>query len=335
MEESRSIKSFNVLLRRVLLLSLLTLCILVYFIFSNIKFDELLTQINMFWFFILVLNMISVFLVNGLKLKMIVKLANGYIDYRSSLRVVLSSVFASNITPYYSGGIAVQVYLLRKFSKNLGESTLISASYLILTVIVSIIFAILFLLIPHEFLAGLRKNFFYGIIILFFILSSLALFFMKFPNYAKGAIKFLSKRFNIKVDEERIDMEFNSFSNGLNLMLRNPVLLLILILISFLSQLLNELIGLSSLKMIDLSFNIREAFLTQIASQFASTTSFTPGGIGVVEGIYSVFFLPIAKNYTPMLTFLFRMFSFYIPSIIGGVVFYKTIGITNHDFLYK
>ncbi|MFU2158539.1 MULTISPECIES: lysylphosphatidylglycerol synthase transmembrane domain-containing protein [Caldisericum] len=333
--EGRGTRSVEKTLRKVLLLSILTFIVLVYLIFKSISLKELLKSLKPIWFLILFINMDVVILLNAFKFKELVRSLNSNISYADSLKIVLSSVFASNITPYYSGGIATQMYLLKKIKSDFNSSTLVSISYTILTVIVSLIFAVIFFILPHHFIKGIRGNFLLSIIALAFALSSLALFFMVNPEKTKNFIKLMIKKLNLKVNETQIILEVDAFSDGLRFILKNPLNLTKLILISFVSQLLYEMIGLTSLKAIGVNFNFYEAFLTQIASNFIATIGITPGGMGIVEGSYLLLFLPIAKNFAPLQTFLFRMFSYYIPSLIGALVFYRTLGSFYSEFLYK
>lgn len=333
--EGRGTNNIERSLQRVLLLSIFVFSILIYLIFRNISIEELFSRINPFFFAMLFINMGVVILINGLKFKTIIRSLQNDISYIDSLKIVLSSVFASNITPYYSGGIATQIYLLRKLKGDFQASTLVSISYTILTVIVSLIFAMFFLILPHKFIKGVRGTFLFSIIALAFVLSSFALFLMSKKEQTKRILKKLIKILKLNVNEVYIMLEVDAFSDGLKLLVKKPKTLIKLILISLLSQILYEMIGLVSLKAISVNFDFYEAFLTQIASNFIATVGFTPGGMGIVEGSYLMLFIPIAKHFAPLQTFLFRMFSYYIPSIIGSVVFYKTLGGFKSEFLYK
>ncbi|MGC8722013.1 MAG: lysylphosphatidylglycerol synthase transmembrane domain-containing protein [Caldisericaceae bacterium] len=333
--ERRGTTSFERTLRQVLLLSILTFGVLIYLIFKNISIKRLIKSLHPVWFLLLFVNTGVVILLNGLKFKSIVKSLKSDISYTEALKIVLSSVFASSITPYYSGGIVTQVYLLRKTKTDFTSSTLVSISYTILTVIVSLIFAIVFFILPHPFLKGVRGTLLLSIIILAFALSSIMLFLMAHPEKTKRFVKFVVRVLRLRIDETQIVLEVDAFSDGLKFMLKNPVNLLKLVLISFTSQLLYEMIGLTSLKAIGISFNFYEAFLTQIASNFIAAVGVTPGGMGIVEGSYLLLFIPIAHHFAPLQTFLFRMFSYYIPSLVGAFVFYKTLGNHGKEILYK
>jgi hypothetical protein len=323
------------MLRRVLLLSIFTFAVLIYLIFRNVSLSELIQILNPVWFLLLFLNMGIVILLNGIKFKELIRSLKSDISYIDSLKIVLSSVFASNITPYYSGGIVTQVYLLKKIKSDFNASTLVSISYTILSVIVSFIFAAMFIALPHPFLKGVRGTFLISILALAFTLSGLALFLITTPQKTKKLINFLVEKFKIKVDETQIILEVDAFSEGLRFMLKSPLTLIKLVFISFLSQLLYEMIGLTSLKAIGVNFNFYEAFITQIASNFIATIGVTPGGMGIVEGSYLLLFIPIAHHLAPLQTFLFRMFSYYIPSLIGAIIFYRTLGTFYSEFLYN
>jgi len=109
---------------------------LMFLIFKNVSLGELIQKISLTGFLILFVNMGVVIFLNGYRFKLLVNSVDENISYVDALRITLSSVFASNITPYYSGGPAAQVYLLKKIKNNLSSSTLIALSYTILTVMV-------------------------------------------------------------------------------------------------------------------------------------------------------------------------------------------------------
>lgn len=329
----RSITKSNNILRRVLLLSLFVFLVLIFLIFKNISLSDLIQKVNIFWFLMLFLNMFIVILLNGVKFKLLVNSVGDDIPYKDALKIVLSSVFASNITPYYSGGIVAQIYLLKRFKNGVHYATLISVMYTILTVVVALIFATILLILPHPFLKSIRGTFIFSIIALAFLLSSFALFLMVNPTQTKRLVSFLVEKLSLKADLSKINLEIDAFSEGLKFILKNKRYLVNLILVNLVSQFLHEIIGLTSLKAIGIKFNFYEALITQIASSFVATIGITPGGMGVAEGTYLLLFIPIALKYAPLQTFLFRMFSYYIPSILGAIIFYKTLGTFDGEIL--
>lgn len=322
----RSTPKSNDILRRVLLLSLFVFLVLVFLIFKNVSLSELIQRINISWFLMLFLNMFIVILLNGVKFRLLVNSVGNDIPYIDALKIVLSSVFASNITPYYSGGIVAQIYLLKRLKNGTSSATLISVMYTILTIVVALIFAVILLILPHPFLKSIRGTFIFSIIVLAFLFSSFALFLMVNPTKAKRLVSLLFKKFSLKVDLLKINLEIDAFSEGLRFIIKDKKHLINLVLVNLVSQFLHNLIGLTSLKAIGIQFDFYEALITQIASSFVATIGIIPGGMGITEGTYLLLFIPIALKYAPLQTFLFRMFSYYIPSILGAIVFYKTLG---------
>jgi uncharacterized protein (TIRG00374 family) len=332
--EERSTHRVDSILRRVLLFALFVFFILIFLVFKNVSLKELWQVLNPFWFLMLFVVTSTVICLNGIKFKLLVRVVKGHISYFDSLKIVLSSVFASNVTPYYAGGFVTQIYLLKKFDREI-SATLVAISYTILSTIASFIFSIPILFAPSSFIAGTRGKLLLSIILFSALLSVGAIILMAYPEKTKKLILAIVRKFKIKANTDHLMSEVDNFSESLKFMLKNKMDLLILVLISVASLFCSQMIGLVSLKAISIDFNFYEAFITQVVSNFIASVGITPGGIGIVEGSYLLLFLPIAKEFAPLQTFLYRIFSFYLPAIAGGIVFYRVVGTLNSDLLYK
>jgi uncharacterized protein (TIRG00374 family) len=321
------IEHFEKRLSQTLLLVFPTIVVIFLFIFRETDLTNLIKRINFFYLFLLSLLLIGVWFFNTLKFYMIVKFSGGKVSFKKSFEIVLASVFGSNITPFYSGGIPTQVYFLSKFAESIGRATAISVLYMILTLLIYLVFSVILLVTPHGFISGLRNDFFTSLAVFVFVLSSFAFFFMRFPYKAKRIIEKISNFFSKgKFDPSNLEKSIDEFSKGLKLFFaQKKIYSLIIILIAFTSQFLYLLLTPFSFKALGLNFPVREILLTQIAVQFTASIGATPGGIGIMDAAFAAFFKPYAPHHVAQLTFLYRFFSFYLPTLIGGLYFYKLL----------
>jgi uncharacterized protein (TIRG00374 family) len=321
------IENFERRVSQMLLFFIPTFIIIIYFIFRETDFKDLIRRLNIRYLLLLIALMVLVWLFSAVKFILVVKLTKSSISFKKAFEIVLAGIFGSNITPFYTGGIATQTYFLTKFAETLGMSTAISVIFFILTLIVAVIFSVILLFVPHGFVTGLRSGFIYGIAGLVVGWSIVALFFMKFPKKAKSLISFFFKIFLKRPPNVyKLDKTLDEFSLGLNYFFsQNKVLLLLVVLFSVATQTLSFLITPVSLKVLGIPFSFNEVFITQIAVQFTASAGFTPGGIGVIETAYAGMFYPFAKNAIAQLTFLYRLAYFYVPALVGVFFFSKLL----------
>ncbi len=304
-----------------------TLIIVIYFVFRETDLRGLIGKINGKNLFFLAVTMFVIWLLNALRFFLVVRSAKGNISFSKAFEISMASVFASNITPFYSGGIATQVYFLMKFAQTIGRSMAISVIYLILSLFVTVTFSLILVLTPHAFISGIRSGFIYVLASFVLVLSFVALFFMRYPNKAKGAINLFFKVFVRRpADPVKLEKGINEFSESLRLFFsQNKLFIAFTILVALLTQLLSVFLTPLSLMTINVGFPLREAMLAHIAVSFVMSVGFTPGGIGLVEGAYAGMMYPFAPGSIAQLTFLYRIVSFYIPTIVGVIFFYKLL----------
>ena len=321
------IENFERKVSQMLLFFIPTFAIIIYFIFRETDFHALIRRINVNYLLLLIALMIFAWFLNTIKFFFVVRFAKGNVSFKKAFEIVLATIFGANITPFYTGGIASQTYFLTKFAETIGRSIAISVLFLILTLIVSLIFALILIFIPHGFITGLRSGFIYGIASIIVAWSLIAFFFMKFPRKAKTLINFFFKIFLKRPpDSVKLDKGLNDFSQGLNYFFsQNKLLLLFIVILSILTQTVSILITPASFLVLGIPFSFKEIFVTQIAVQFTTSISFTPGGIGIIESAYAGLFYPFAKDSIALLTFISRLAYFYIPAIIGVFFFSKLL----------
>ncbi len=309
------------------LLVLLTFSVIFFFLFRETNLRDFLSRIRwpyLFWLFVL---LVGVWFFDTLKFYLVVKLSGGKVSFVRSFEIVLASIFGSNVTPFYSGAIPTQVYFLSKFAESVGKATAISVIYMILTLIVYLVFSVLLFVVPHGFITGLRKDFFMSLAFVVFAFSFFAFFFMKFPKKAKGIIRFISKRISPdKFDPSGIEKSIDDFSKGLSMFFSvNKFYAFSSVVVAFLAQITFLFLTPFSFAALGIHYSLKEVLLSQIAMQFTTSIGATPGGIGIMDAAFAAFFKPLAPHSIAQLTLLYRLISFYIPTFIGGIYFYKLL----------
>ena len=309
------------------LLVLITFVVIFFFLFRETNLRDFIHRINVFYLILLFAFLLLIWFFDALKFYIVVKLSGGKISFSKSFEIVLASIFGSNVTPFYSGGIPTQVYFLSKFAESVGKATAISVLYMILTLVVYLVFSVILLATPHGFITGLRKDFFMSLASVVFVFSFFAFFFMRFPKKAKGIIEFISKKiFPGKFDPSGLERSIDDFSKGLSLFFtENKALSFLSVIVAFIAQTLFLFLTPLSFKALNISFSLKEILLSQIAMQFTTSVGATPGGIGIMDAAFAAFFKPFAPRSIAQLTLLYRLVSFYIPTLIGGIYFYKLL----------
>ncbi len=312
-------------LSQTVLLVLLTFAGIFFFLFRETNLRDFIHRLNPFYLFLLFLFLLLVWLFDSIKFYLVVKLSGGKISFFRSFEIVLASIFGSNITPFYSGGIPTQVYFLSKFAESVGKATAISVLYMILTLIVYLVFSVILIFVPHGFITGVRKDFFMSLAVVVFVFSFFAFFFMRFPKKAKVIIRFISKKVSPdKFDPSGLEKSIDDFSRGLSLFFsKNKFLAFLSVVVAFAAQTSFLFLTPLSFKALNLHLSLKEVLLSQIAMQFTTSIGATPGGIGIMDAAFAAFFKPFVPQSIAQLTLLYRLVSFYIPTLVGGLYFYK------------
>ncbi len=311
-----------------LLFAFITIFLLVLLINKGGGINKFFSIINSKFLVLILLTLLLVWIFNAFKLMLVIKILEEEISLPLSFEIVLAAIFGANITPFYSGGMAAQIYFLSKSTKNIGKSSAVSVIYLILSLIISMFFSIIFLLTPHPHIQGTREYFFISLIIFVLTLSVTSFIFIRYPAKISTFFEKVYKKFT-KKEPNRVKLEsvIYEFSEGMGhfLQSKNRKLIIIAILVSLISQGLYFLMTPLAFYLLNIPINLKDVLLTQIAFNFTASIGFSPGGIGVIEGAFAGFFYPFAPTNIALLTLIYRIFSFYIPTIIGGFFFFFLI----------
>jgi uncharacterized protein (TIRG00374 family) len=248
-------------------------------------------------------------------------------NIRTSIEVILTGAFLAAVTPFQTGGLPVQIYLLKRDGISYGTGTLIILLRAIFySIMMLILLPFLFPILTKEYDAtSIRILSKYSLIVYPIIVLIISFILIK-PNVIK---RFLYRLTLMKGKRRRTTKlvfkmfkEIEEMKNGFWYFVRQKkwysVASFFLTFITyipyfFIAPLLLKGMG------INVSF-IRIAFLQLVVILFTFFSP-TPGATGVSEGVFAIMFLGIVgKGLLGVFTILWRFFTFHLTALIGGIM---------------
>ncbi|MCK4420953.1 flippase-like domain-containing protein [candidate division WOR-3 bacterium] len=258
---------------------------------------------------------------------------------KTGYEILLTGAFLAAVTPFQTGGLPVQLYILKKEEVSLGRGTLI---LLLRGIFFGVMMATLlpFLLpilnketsVPVVRMLSRYSFVVYGVLIglLAFLLIKprvIERFFYR-VTLRKGKIT-KAARWTYKTFKEIKEMRKGFFRFSVEKKWHSLasffLTYLAFIPYFFIAPLLLKGLG------VDVSF-IHAAFLQLVVVIFTFFSP-TPGATGVSEGGLVLLFSPlVAKHLLGVFTILWRFFTFYLAAIIGGFVVLKVLKLGSEEF---
>ncbi len=247
---------------------------------------------------------------------------------RTSAEVILTGAFLAAVTPFQTGGLPVQLYLLKREGISYGKGTLIILLRAIFySIMMLILLPFLFPILTEQYDAtSIRILSKYSLIVYPIIVIIITFALIK-PNIIKRFLYKLTlllgkrKRKATKLID-RVFKEIEEMKDGFWHFVRqkkwHSVASFFLTFIAyvpyfFIAPLLLKGMG------IDGSF-IRIAFLQFVVILFTFFSP-TPGATGVSEGVFAIMFLGIVgKGLLGVFTILWRFFTFHLTALVGGIM---------------
>ncbi len=243
---------------------------------------------------------------------------NKRIPFWFAFEILLSGYFLASTTPFGSGGLPYQLFLLSRKNIKPGEGSF--ALYVFgflkyLYLFIFLIFSLKYLEIPKN--PYVKASIFY-ILFLLILMIVIVLILLFIPsNYLK---KFSSKfkgRF-LKVISFLID-EIIRFKKIIPLFFKNLKSIILSLIFAFLSFLFLLLIIPFLYFGLSLTENFFKIFALSSLIYFLVLFSPSPGAIGVAEGVSALILSKYVPVYLlPFLIFIWRFFSFYLLAFTGG-----------------
>ena len=295
-----------------------------------------LSYINKKYLFTAFALMIFAAIINAFRIQMAVRAVNEKITFKEALKVYYIGNFAGGITPFFSGTLPAQIYLLNKDIKNkmtLGKATMIATIIPLLKTLVFIVFA------PIIFFSFKRTITNYTILSVILINGAIliSLFFLflfiltvKYPEKMIGIIfkiqhlpcilKFLKKE-QISHLFDRVILEIKEFHKSFYLLKENWIKLLLSTLYTIIFWGTFFLIAPLLLWGFNLNFNLSHVLVMQVIFYFILPFMPTPGGSGTAEvGFASLFSLFVPYHLLGLFVGSWRFIIFYFNLCIGAIV---------------
>jgi len=250
--------------------------------FSGKEFLKIISYVDFLFILLGFLNWSLFLILDSLRLKILSKGLKKNLNLLRSIEFITSGSFLALITPFGSGGLPYQIWLLNKYGFKVSET------------ISLILFRGICIFVPYLTFLPFVINFLKTTISKFFLFYSfiIAILFLIFVLMKK----------NYRQALKQIDFKFLFFA----LLISFPIQSLYL---SFLYIVLNAF---------SIKIEFLEAFFKQLIMQLSTYFQITPGGIGISELISSII---ISENldfkFIGFVIVLWRFFSSYLNGFFG------------------
>ncbi len=277
-----------------------------------------------------------------LRLQVLTSALGIHIPLFYGLKTILAYYFLSAITPAATGGEPLMVYMLKKKGVGVGKGTCI--------VVIRGLLLISFIAIGGPIIVCFHSELLYNtslwvVFVGIAVLLTTLIIFLAYALYKpkKGErliekILHLLERlpwFKKHVPSliEKVDGWIDELSFSLKYFVREKKLHLLLATVwTVMFMVCNYSLAYVLLKGLNYDISILTVFMVQIVLYFFLYFSPTPGGSGVAEGGFYLFFAPLVPHHLlGVLIVLWRFFTVYLGVFMGAFVIMKTLGIDRME----
>lgn len=293
-----------------------------------------LSQLNYPALGLAILSLLLSWLAEGLRVKLIAGGLGERISFIKLFGINLASSFTGNVTPFSSGGVPTQIFLLCRNGLTPGKAgALVTIRMVVTTLLFTIVSPFLILFYHARFSFGILRQVTTIAIPLAVILSIGLIIFIIKPKLASNLLLKILKslklgRLGHKIEPylERLTLEAEIFQRSIK-EFRNWANIILVFLLTILYWVL--FFGIAPLLMYAFGLNpvgkTIEIILLQFILVFVLAYLPIPGGTGVMElSLYSVLvFIPL--QFRAVFIFIWRFLSYYLSTFVGGVVLLKLL----------
>jgi uncharacterized protein (TIRG00374 family) len=300
-----------------------------------------LLRINPIFLFYAICFLVVSWIFSGLPFYVLTRIVGKPIDFSSSMLVYLAGSFFGFVTPFGSGLLPTQIFIMNKKGLSVGQATAVASARATVSSWLFVVLGATIYLAYRKTLPPVAVNVLIGIVILATAWSLLILFFIKKPESAKQAIRlifdirFLSNRFGeAKVARlrEQLFGEIDYLSTNLKDVFspsNTPGVLLV-----FASEVVAWVALFSVLPLVLFGFSVRENFAQLIFRLFIlfslTPVSPTPGGSGVVEiGFTTLLSDLIPHHIVGLVILLWRAITYYLTLGVGGLALLRFLAVST------
>ncbi len=322
------------------IISRLLLCfitvILFYFILKDNFYESisLISSSNILFILLAIIFYICFISLESYSFKLLINRINKKYNLKKSLLLTLMTRFFNGITPFSLGGEPLQLYELSKEDIKVSDGLLVitevfiihEISVTILTIL-AIIFKFIFHLTPNDFLWTITLIGFFVNFIIIFVVSFICIKINVAKKIGNFIINLLSKIHIIKDKVKTIQSWSDKcveYSNGYRDLLNDKKVLFRSILIIITSMLFYFGIAFFSILAVggDISINFIYSLILSSLIYISATFIPIPGGsVGIEYAYLNYYILIVPENIVVASLLLWRFISFYLPMIVGGILF--------------
>ena len=318
-------------------ITILAVVVILIFTVNKETYTALNQMVPLFLLLTLFFALLHLYL-DFLRLQLLTWALGKFISLKSSIEFTMGGLFLGAVTPFQSGGIPLQVYVLKREGFSIGEGTAVILFRAILAIGV-IIVALPGIISYYNVMSTAQivksiLNYLFFFYLIAIVLFMLILF--RTENMRRGLHRFgdfLRKRRIIKSDRPRrlVDRALNevvNFKMSIGLFFKvGKWKTLLSFLVTLISMGIYFLIAPTLLYGLGIQVPVMKAVILQLVLTYLLVFVPTPGASGVAElGGFSLFALICPKELLGVYVLLWRFFAFYISVIIGGFVLIRMVG---------
>ena len=320
---------------RSILLVVLTVGLFWYILKDNFNESIMLLLVANIWYLILtLLTYVIYFVIEAYLLYLLINKINSNYSYKKTLELNLMTKFFNGITPFSLGGQPLQVYELSKSKVRVTEALLVIVENFIVLQISMTIMSVVSLgvclnagLIPNRLLWILT------IIGIFITLLSLfmAIFMCVKINFAKKLgkwfIKVLNKIHIIKNKDESYLMWTNKcdeYHTCFKILLKDKTFIIKCVLLNIIYMIIFCMLPFLTFKALNINVDVNIFYSIVLACFVYLSASFIPipgATIGMEYAFINYFKMIVVDSLVMPGVLLWRLVSYYIPMILGGILF--------------
>ncbi|HEX7712886.1 MAG TPA: flippase-like domain-containing protein [Bacillota bacterium] len=260
------------------------------------------------------------------------------LSFMNVLGINLAATFSGNVTPFYSGGIPTQIYLLCRNGISPGKSSaIVTLRVIISTLIFTLVSPFLLLFYHAKFSVGIIRQVTTVAIPLSVLASACLILFIVKPKLASGIftrilklLEFIGLKKKIQPVMEKFLNELESFHDAIK-EFRKGINFYLTFICSFLYWVC--FFAIAPFLMAAFGMDISQIFWQSILFQFILVFIISyipiPSGSGIMEfGFYSVFvFIPMQLR--AIFILVWRFLSYHVATFIGGIILLRTLNRSN------
>ena len=276
---------------------------------------QILSSINIYFLFLIIIFWISSIFFDILKLHILLKKLTNYAEsLYFTLKIHLIGLFFNAITPFQTGGFPFQIHILTKRNVSVPDAMV---SFMIKGLSN---FLLAFMLVPFAIFVFRKNIFILPIVIILFLLLIFFLLIFFLPHDFI-IIKKIEKKFKIF---KKLTHNFALFKSTWKSFIKMGKLMFSVFILSILSFLFHILMTPSIFYALGVKVNPIQAMFLHTLSLVIFVAMPTPGGSGITEAGGALLFATIAPKYiVGVFVIIWRFFTYYLGSILGGIIYLK------------